>query len=240
MLLSRSAGLLLACIAIANCGRAPRDPLRQFPRLMLWAWERPEDLRFLDPRHAGVASLAETVFIDARGVRLRPRLQPLRIAAGTRLMAVVRIEAESPAEVQVNAAADLIAGAARQPDVGALQLDYDARRSERPFYRQLAVAVRRRMPRAMPLTMTALVSWCVSDPWIGGLPVTDAVPMYFRMGPEPRLRSAALRSPLCQASTGLSTDELLRVPLHGRIFLFSPRRWTPQAVARAVAEVNRW
>jgi hypothetical protein len=206
---------------------------------MLWAWERPEDLRFLDPRHAGVAYLAETVFLRGRA-EMRPRLQPLRIAPGTKLMAVVRIESSGAPAADVDRAADLVALAARQPGVSALQLDYDAVRSERRFYRQLASAVRARIPAGMPLTMTALVSWCISDPWIRGLPVNDAVPMSFRMGPEPRLRRVALRNTMCEASAGLSTDELVRAPVHGRVFLFNPRPWTKAALYAAVAEVNRW
>ncbi|HZU26115.1 MAG TPA: hypothetical protein VFA04_11370 [Bryobacteraceae bacterium] len=235
-----SAALALLCVLVISGCRSAHDPLPGFPRLMLWAWERPEDLRFLDPRNAGVAYLAETVFLRRTGAEMRPRLQPLRIAPGTKLMAVVRIESAGGPTPDVNRAADLVAGAATQPDVSALQLDYDAVRGERPFYRRLAAAVRARMPSRMPLTMTALVSWCISDPWIRGLPVSEATPMYFRMGPEPRLRTLPLRNQMCLGSIGLSTDELVRVPVHGRVFVFNPRPWTREALYAAVAEVNRW
>jgi hypothetical protein len=233
-------GVLVVCTSLVCCGRGARDPLPGFPRLMLWAWERPEDLRFLDPEHAGVASLAGTLSLREGAARMQPRRQPLRIAPGTKLMAVVRIESAGVPGADVTRAADLIARAAGESGVSALQLDYDALRSERPFYRRLATAVRARIPRAMPLTITALVSWCISDPWIRDLPVADAVPMYFRMGPEPRLRGMPLRNAMCESSIGLSTDELVRVPVHGRVFLFSPRPWTREALHTAVAEVNRW
>jgi hypothetical protein len=72
------------------------------PPLVFWAWERPDDLRDLDARRAGVAFLAGTIFIRSiapdgggapdEGVVLRPRLQPLRVPEGVPLMAVVRIE----------------------------------------------------------------------------------------------------------------------------------------------------
>jgi len=29
----------------------------------------------------------------------------------------------------------------------------------------------------MPLSMTALASWCESDRWLAGMPVAEAVPM---------------------------------------------------------------
>ena len=78
------------------------------PRVMLWAWERPEDLRSIDPHTTGVAFLAGTVEIRALNagtagseagvasveatVVLHPRLQPLLVPPGTALMAVVRVE----------------------------------------------------------------------------------------------------------------------------------------------------
>jgi hypothetical protein len=206
---------------------------------MLWAWERPEDLRFLDPTSAGVAFLAGTITIDRGHASLKPRLQPLLMAPGTKLMAVVRVESrgQPPGDLE-HLAAMLTAGV--RPGISGLQMDYDAAVSERAFYRDLARIVRARLPRDIPLTMTALVSWCASDDWIRDFPVAEAVPMYFRMGAEPYLRRAAFRNPLCQASTGLSTDEMIRVPLHRRVFLFNPRSWTREALRQAMAEVNRW
>ena len=38
----------------------------ELPRVILWAWERPTDLHFIDPRQVGVAFLAQTVLL--RGV----------------------------------------------------------------------------------------------------------------------------------------------------------------------------
>ena len=62
------------------------------PRVVLWAWERPEILNFIDPREVGVAFLARTIVLRGQGVVVRPRLQPLGVPPGTALTAVVRIE----------------------------------------------------------------------------------------------------------------------------------------------------
>jgi hypothetical protein len=232
----RAAALLL-CACGLGC-RVERDPLPGFPGVMLWAWERPEDLRFVDPKSVGVAFLAGTVTVRDGAADFKPRLQPLLLPPAIKQMAVLRIESKGRL-VSAEFVARMIVPV-RQPGVGALQIDYDAVSSERAFYTELTRTLRAQIPREIPLTMTALVSWCASDEWIGDLPVADAVPMYFRMGPEPYLRKAALRSPLCQSSTGLSTDELIRVPLHRRVFLFHPRPWTREALRNAMAEVNRW
>ena len=90
-----------------------KDRLADLPDVMLWAWERPEDLRFLDCRQTGVAYLAETVILDRGGITLRPRLQPLLISEGCAVVAVVRVEA-APETVVAGALAGL-AGLLAQP-----------------------------------------------------------------------------------------------------------------------------
>ncbi len=60
---------------------------------MLWAWERPEDLRFLDCDKAGVAFLAKTIRLGGGGMDVRPRLQPVQVPKGCLTVATVRIEA---------------------------------------------------------------------------------------------------------------------------------------------------
>lgn len=56
---------LLGCLAIAPILlfrlTSPADPLPGFPKLMLWPWESPQDLRFVKPGSAGIAFLARTV-----------------------------------------------------------------------------------------------------------------------------------------------------------------------------------
>jgi hypothetical protein len=133
--------------------------------------------------------------------------------------------------------AELIARSANRPGVSALQIDFDVVESQRGFYRSLLYEVRRRMPRGMPLSITALASWCAGDNWIAGLPVDEAVPMFFRMGRDapPASRPGwtyRVREPLCQTSAGISTDEPW--PALGddlRIYVFHPRAWSEVALA---------
>ncbi len=44
--------------------------------------------------------------------------------------------------------------------------------------------LRQKLPQQIPLSMTALASFCVGDRWLDDLPVDEAVPMIFRMGPD--------------------------------------------------------
>src|SRR5260221_14677834 len=68
----------------------------RLPRLMLWAWERPTDLRFINPKETGVAFLAQSIRLRAGEVEIRPRLQPLSLPEGASAMAVARVETDKP------------------------------------------------------------------------------------------------------------------------------------------------
>lgn len=232
-----AAALVLAALLLWP---RPADPLPGFPHVFLWAWERPEDLEFLDPHSAGIAFLARTVCLCDGTVSVRPRLQPLRYPPGAVLMAVVRVEPRGNPLPPVEDVSAAIAEAAAIPGVRALQVDFDATLSQRPYYRSLLIDLRGRVPQSIPLSMTALTSWCESDGWITGLPVVEAVPMLFRMGPGER-PARAFRPALCQSSAGISTDEPLREPPSvARLYLFNPRPWTAATYQAALREARKW
>ncbi len=245
----------LLCAAAAMVGRVyppATDALRGAPGVILWAWERAEDLRSVPADRAGVAFLAGTITLQGAEAVVRPRMQSLLVAEGAWLMAVTRIEADvstAPvlSEEQRRAAAVAIAGSASLPGVRAVQVDFDALVSQRPFYRSLLEDLRARLPAGMPLSITALASWCMGDRWIAGLPVDEAVPMLFQMGPDGpdvrRLleRNRDFRLPVCQLSIGVSTDEPLPArPPGRRAYTFHPRRWDRAAADAAIAEAERW
>jgi hypothetical protein len=95
------------------------------------------------------------------------------------------------------------------------------------------------------LSITALASWCAGDDWISDLPIDEAVPMLFRMGPDRQVMKNRLSAQEefsakpCRSSYGVSTDE----PLDGlrpekRIYVFNPQAWTEQSV-RAILESKK-
>jgi hypothetical protein len=168
------------------------------------------------------------------------------VAPGTVLMAVVRIESQ-PGLGHAGEPAPRIAveramlDATELHGVRALQIDFDARASEREFYRAVLLDLRRVLPASMPLSITALASWCEFDGWISGIPVTEAVPMLFRMGAESYRAGGDFRVDACRTSLGISTDEPLReIPRGRRIYLFHPRSWTAGELRAALQEVKRW
>ena len=222
----------------------------QMPRVMLWAWERPTDLRFINPKETGVAFLARTIRLHSREVEVRPRLQPLNLPEATSVMAVARVETDAQRKPELSATqrekvAGAIADMATLPNVSHIQIDFDATKSERAFYRDVIFDVRARLPRTVGLSITALASWCTYDDWLFDLPIDEAVPMLFRMAGDGKQIAGRLDagddfiSQPCRHSYGVSTDE----PRSGlstarRLYVFNPDPWTENSV-RAILESKR-
>jgi hypothetical protein len=231
--------LALSCLMLVACHREP-PRIRAFPEKVLWAWESVQDLRFLQ-HGEGVAFLGGELILEAETARFQGRRNPLRVNPRTPLMAVLRVETHGAALVpsQVEALVARALQLLTLPGVTALQIDFDAARSERGFYASALKALRSRMPEGMPLSVTALTSWCADDGWIreAGLEgvIDEAVPMLFRMGPEAAAMRARLarredwRLSLAQHSYGLTTDEPLPKLRSGRrCYVFHPGPWRAQ------------
>jgi hypothetical protein len=208
----------------------PPGRMNSLPARTLWVWERPEDLRQVDPRITAIATL-DAAIVLGRSATVIPRRQPFIYPAGSKRISVIRIEAPGLITPGLeDTAADLILSAA-DPGAAALQVDFDARRSQQAFYANLLRELRRRMPPALPLSITALASWCSYDDWLRSLPIDEAVPMFFRMEPDRRYASQdrpqfLIREPLCKGSVGVSTREPYPVSLTGkRVYIFPDRGW---------------
>jgi hypothetical protein len=234
--------LSVGCLSLSQAGTfvdRPAGP-RSLPQLMLWAWERPTDLRSLDAG-IGVAFLSQTLVARNGALLVEPRRNPLRVAPHTPLVAVTRIEHGdgSLRDTLVTSMAEAIAGTASLPRVRGVQIDFDAAESERGFYRSLVHAVRTMLGADVPLSITALASWCAQDRWMDGLPVSEAVPMLFRLGPINTpyagiARSSAAAAAECRGALGTSLDEPLRLRAAGRrVYVFNASAWTPASVTQA-------
>lgn len=215
---------------------------------MLWAWERPADLRGL-PTGTGVALLAQTIRLDASTFAVSPRRQPLHVDRVTPLVAVTRIETSAGGITRIDNAtlarlAARIADTAALPQVVAVQVDFDATASERTLYRRLLTAVRTQLPPEMPLSMTALASWCADDRWLDRLPIDEAVPMLFQMGTVDEAYAAIAGSrrsaaPACRQALGVALDEPVAVHAdRRRVYVFNTDAWTPASIAMA-REIGR-
>ncbi len=241
---------LVASVALALAlplGAAAPKPART--DLVLWAWERPEDLRFA-PRGAEVAALSGFIELSGEQMVARGRRFPLRATPGGVTTSVVHVQIDprtpvawTPRQRAATAAAILgLAGEATS-----VQVDFEVRRSERQVLLDVLGDVRRGLPAETRLSMTALASWCETERWLDAAPVDEIVPMLFRMGPGGRRIEAKLTAggdfanPRCRTALAISADTpLAGAPVGRRIYLFSPRSWTADDFRRLERSISQW
>lgn len=225
-------------------------PARAQP-LVVWAWERPEDLRFAG-QQAEVA--VQTGFIELSGERLivRGRRFPLEAAPGQVTTTVVHVQIDPrralvwtpEREAQV---ADAVLRLGRRAGVRRLQLDFEVRASERAVLLGVLRRVRAGLPAGVTLSMTALASWCETETWLDEAPVDEIVPMLFRMGQGGERLKARLAAggdfahPGCRQALAISADTpLVRAPAGRRVYLFNPRSWTAASFEQTKRRVASW
>ncbi|MFC1727149.1 hypothetical protein ACFL0Y_01375 [Patescibacteria group bacterium] len=234
--------ILLVAIAFFLNSAFNKDDTSQTPlNITLWVWERPENLYFMKDEPVTYAYLAGTATKTDNGLSIYFRRQPLRIPDGSQTMATVRIEDKSQEatfeDSDIEEISDFIVGAClKDRENISCQIDFDAAQSQIDFYKELILVIRKKLPQRIKLSITALLSWCTDtdEPWFIGLPVDEAVPMFFRLGKNTDIyrrkidQGELVLDSQCQKSIGVSTDE----PLPGKkylqdkkIYIFNNNYW---------------
>ena len=234
--------LLLACIACSalraddRADTTARHPaLAQLPAHMLWAWERPEDMRWL-PASVGVAYVASTVLLRGEEALVHPRTAPLLLAYGAAAVPVLHVDASwrVPPALSERQSARIVQELLRVAQRGnrnVVQLDFEVRRSQRPFLARTMAEIRRQLDPRIALSVTALASWCLDDAWLPAGVADEVVPMAFRMGPgqhelRRRLQRQGYSQSYCRNAAGYASDEPALRAVAARGYYFSPRPWT--------------
>lgn len=191
-------------------------PSDSSPDAIAWLWKDASVPAF---SRAAVAVVDRHVWLVGDKVLVRPGARPRALARATAVIPVVHVEIDPlhppttlrQAEPVV---LDAMRSAARATTSGWVQLDLEARPSQRADYRALVQSIRAALPHEVKLSVTALAWWCRSGAWLDGLAADEVVPMFFRMGRDQAAlreivarRPAALH-PLCRAgSAGFSRQE---------------------------------
>ncbi|MFH0783517.1 MAG: hypothetical protein V2B20_16405 [Pseudomonadota bacterium] len=212
--------------------------LRTLPKNMLWAWERNEDLQWLEPE-SGVAYVACVVELQGDKAMVRPRQQQLLVRDDTAVIPVVHVDAirgnPTLSNTQITAIVDQTLAVARRGTRNVVQLDFEAKKSQRPSLLTVIKSIRQQLPAKIALSMTTLASWCAGDYWLEPLPVDEIVPMAFRMGGDNRRIRILLDvkggfpHERCRQAVGVATDEAVVSLAAGRRYHFSPVAWQASA-----------
>lgn len=221
------------------------------PQIVLWAWEKPEDLSFIESENVGVAFYAGTITFDRSKTSLKRRLQPLTMNPSTPVIPVIRIaNKEDPEQIndnQLEKAVEMIVRVCTQDTVSSCQIDFDVRDSEIKFYKKLISETRNNLPKSVPLSITTLVSWCHSGSWLKDLPVDEVVPMFFSLGlNEYNIRhgfvgESFMEASSCQDSIGISVGEPLpssKYLKNRKIYIFNPEPWTYKDFSNIMTKIG--
>lgn len=236
--------ILLTLLSLSSSCGAFRskniDPEKNIPPHILWAWERPEDLKFIDRKKFGVAFLEQTLKVNSSEVIHVPRRQPLRVESKTYLIAVTRIETERGSIIResdsgqiVSEIVSRIVKSSKLENVKGVQIDFDAVESERGLYQKIIREVKQKLGPGSSLSITALASWCAYDTWLKDLPIDEAIPMLFDLGADRKQITSFLKNgedwnePLCRKSYGLSVNQPINLALKEsrRRYYFNSRSW---------------
>lgn len=237
---------LIIGLIVSGCDGKRRGKPISF---VVWAWERPEDLRFLPE---GVEVAAQTGFVEiagdgffARGRRFPSLVKtPLQTA-----LVHVQIDDGLPPRwtpMLRRRVAAAVLHFARAIPARRVQIDFEVRRSQRAILIDLIRDVRHGLPQTVGLSMTALASWCQED-WLHTLPVDEVVPMLFRMGRGDSAIRAEIgtggdwHDPACRHALAVSVDTpIAEAPGGRRVYLFDPRSWTKADFESTRDQIERW
>ena len=246
-----SALMIFLALAVAGRALSQNTPPQLPQRTILWAWQRAEDLSFIDTNKFAVAYLACSVLVKSDRLQVTWRQQKLKVPEQALMMPVIRIDTERRgtadlSESRAEELASLVAKIATRPRTSALQIDFDAVETERPFYRRLLKLIRTKLPDNLALSMTALASWCLFDDWLQDLPVDETVPMMFSLGADRQklqhyfATGHDFLNKRCGNALGLSLEDpqinKLMIPLSKqrkipvRVYMFTKTAWTRDKV----------
>jgi hypothetical protein len=166
-----------------------------------WLWDEAR-LPVWSTQQAAV--LQRHILLSGDKVLTRPRMRRPIMPAATQVTPVLHVEVSTvnpPIDMEASRAliVDAMRDAAAASTSGWVQLDMEARPSQRDFYRSLVRQVRATLPLRVKLSVTALAWWCRSPAWLDGLAADEVVPMFFRMGRD----SATMRKLLEQSPATL-------------------------------------
>ena len=220
----------------------PHPAIAALPNKIIWAWQRPENLRFL-PSNVGVAYVATSVNLENNQAYVYPRMHPLLVNPNTRIIPVVHVDAswrkpptlnDAQAQTIVDALVHVATLGNSNTKSNTVQLDFEVRRSQQKFLNLVVTKARQSLPKTTALSMTALASWCAGDDWLGKMPADEIVPMAFRMAAgdfavrQLLAKQGHFKPKNCRAAIGMAIDEPI-VTIDStsiRRYYFSPKPWT--------------
>ena len=232
------------------------------PETTVWAWERNEDLTFLDPKTTNVAFYAGTIRLRDDHVEFVPRIQKLDLGEEIRRYPVVRIHDMSSGNGLNSENIEQVVSILKEvfrmfihriPRTAVFRSIMMRLVPERQGYLALLKRVRKELPKGTHIAVTALASWCLGDRWLPKSDIDEAVVMLFSMGAGKRDVVRLLEKQRLSAGEGIPTSigvatneplvnsrlrELGIVRAAKSVFVFCPLPWTEDRYQRLKTKVG--
>ena len=202
-----------------------------------WLWDNASPPAWSNTE---VAVVLQHIHLRGDDLLIRPRMRAPTLLPTTRVTPVVHVEISSlrpPRNIEQRREDIVFAmqRAAQASTSGVVQLDMEARPSQREFYIALVHDIRAALPQEIKLSVTVLAWWCRSDQWMSQLAADEVVPMFFRMGRDAdALRKLVATTPqrlnprCAHGAAGFSSQEQfddVTVQRYRRTYWFDNRRW---------------
>lgn len=203
-------------------------PLAAHAQQVAWLWD---EARLPAWSAQEAAILQRHILLSGDDILTRPRMRWPALPPSVLVTPVLHVEVSTvnpPRNIENSRAiiTQAMLDAAAVSTSGWVQLDMEARPSQRVFYRSLVQQLRRELPPRVKLSVTALAWWCRAPAWLDQLAADEVVPMFFRMGKD----STAMRTILEQSPASLHAS--CRAGSAG----FSPQEPLTRAVAQRYAK----
>ena len=223
-----------------------------YKNITIWAWEAPQDLRFLKGSNVRVVVYAGLITLKDGKVGFTGRHQPVFLDKHTKATPVIRIENYekdygSYADKE-SVVAQYIANVCLDKNTGSCQIDYDVKKSEVPFYKNILLETRKRLPANTSLSITSIASWCDKGSWLSSVSeIDEVVPMLFSMGADSNAilsgftGSSFLKNGKCLSSVGVSADEQIppKKYISGKtVYIFHSGSWDEQLFKSTKEKLN--
>lgn len=177
---------------MSGAGSKEKSIFEENKPVTIWAWDRFDDLSFLKD-DTTVTYYAGTFYLRENRAFFNPRKKELICPDSTKTSPSFRIEAVSEINAEykesvINSICVTVKKylqAHKKPgSLNMVQIDFDATKSQRSFYRELLKELRATLGAETKISITALTSWCIADRWMQDLDVDEIVIMLFSMGKD--------------------------------------------------------
>jgi hypothetical protein len=215
-------------------------------RIYLYAWERQEDLSFLENyENVGIAIFALQIDLYNDRIVSHGRTTSVVAPPGKKTVPVIRVDIKEDRPIFSEKALKLISGICNRSLWRECQIDFDFKESQKAFYTAFVGQMATLLDKDVVLTATALPSYCYQGDFFSTIPVAYVVPLLIDVGADSGYLRGKTKSPFkgkkCERAVGVSTYQGVYSSFlfsNKEVYLFSNTAWTKERFEQEVKKYS--